>query len=74
MREAARQLHVVHPALKDWEEGRQTPSPPYRDAIEVWTSGAIKASEWPAGESERKAVENAALVRPAVAPTSKPAA
>lgn len=68
LREAARQLHVKHPALKDWEDGRKLPSPPYRDAIEVWTEGLIKAGEWPLTKQESEAVKNTALVRPAVVP------
>lgn len=67
LREAARQLHVVHPALKEWEEGRQVPVPAYRDAIQVWTRGAIRAEEWPLSEAERKAVINAAQVVPVIA-------
>lgn len=71
LREAARQLHVVHPALKDWEEDDQTPTAPYRDAIEVWTNGHIKASDWPLHGRELQIVNRAALVKPvAVASTS----
>lgn len=66
LREAARQLHVVHPALREWEDDRQTPAPPYRDAIEVWTDGRIKASEWPVSTREREIAERAAAVRRAV--------
>lgn len=66
LREAARQLHVAHPALKDWEEEKQTPTSPYRDAIEVWTNGDIKASDWPLSGRERDIVENAAKVGPAI--------
>lgn len=65
MREAARQLHVVHPALKDWEDGNQTPTAPYRDAIEIWTNGTIKAAEWPLTGRERQIASNAAMVKPA---------
>lgn len=78
LREAARQLHVAHPALKDWEDETQTPSQPYRDAIEVWTEGDIKASEWPLEGREKQIAENAASVKPAVprasesGPTLKP--
>lgn len=73
VREAARQLHVKHPSLRDWEDEIQTPTQPYRDAIEVWTSGEIKASEWPLGARERDIVANAGLVEPARAADSGPA-
>lgn len=66
LREAARQLHVAHPALKDWEGEEQTPTAPYRDAIEVWTGGEIKASDWPLQGRERDIAQNAAKVGPAV--------
>lgn len=65
LREAARQLHVAHPALKDWEEEQQVPTAAYRDAIEVWTGGDIKAGAWPLSERERGIVENASMVKPA---------
>lgn len=64
LRETARQLHVVHPALMDWEAGLLVPSAPYRAAIEVWTDGAIKAAEWPLSTRERESTENAASVKP----------
>lgn len=64
LREAARQLHVVHPALREWEEDRQTPAPAYRDAIEVWTNGEILASSWPASPREREIAERAGAVKP----------
>jgi transcriptional regulator with XRE-family HTH domain len=66
LREAARQLHVAHPALKDWEDEPQTPSQPYRDAIEVWTGGDVKAADWPLEGREKQIAENAASVKPAV--------
>jgi transcriptional regulator with XRE-family HTH domain len=65
IREAARQLQIVYPALIDWEKGRQTPSPPYRHAIEVWTSGAILATDWPLSDREREVLAKTALVLPA---------
>jgi transcriptional regulator with XRE-family HTH domain len=66
LRAAAVQLHVKHPTLKDWEEGGQIPAPPYRDAIEVWTDGAIKAAEWPIRPRELEIAENAGKVQAAV--------
>lgn len=66
LREAARQLHVAHPALKDWEDETQTPSPPYREAIERWSGGSIKATDWPVSARERDMAAQAAAVRPAV--------
>ena len=65
IREAARQLRIVYPALIDWEKGRQTPSPPYRHAIEVWTSGEIRATDWPLSDREREVLAKTALVLPA---------
>lgn len=73
LRDAARQLHTVHPALKDWEEGQQVPTSPNRDAIEVWTEGEIKADEWPLSARERDLISNAAKVVPAVSKTPTPA-
>lgn len=46
LRAAARQLHVSHPALRFWETNATTPSGPYRDAIELWTDGDIRAQDW----------------------------
>jgi transcriptional regulator with XRE-family HTH domain len=65
LREAARQLHATHPALKDWEDGGQTPMAPYRDAIEVWTSGDVRSDSWPLEGREKQIAENAARVKPA---------
>lgn len=64
LREASRQLHVAHPTLKDWENGAQVPSPPYRDAIEVWTQEEIRAREWPVSPRERDVAGRAGAVRP----------
>jgi hypothetical protein len=58
----------VHPALKDWEEGNQTPTAPYREAIEVWTGGKVRAASWPLEGREKKIADNAAKVGPAVVP------
>ena len=68
LRGAARQLGTVHPALKDWEEMNQTPTLPFREAIEVWTGGGIKATEWPLSPREHKNLKKAAHV---VAATAK---
>lgn len=48
-----------------WESGDQIPIGPYRDAIEVWTSGKVRASDWPLTDRETELVSNAGLVRPA---------
>lgn len=66
LRAAAGQLHVSHPALKSWEEGDVPPEPPFRRAIEVWTSGAIKEDDWPPAPREREYEAKASLVRAAV--------
>lgn len=73
LRESARQLHVAHPALREWEAGTQVPIAHYRDAIEVWTEGEIPAADWPLSPREREIVVNASMVRPVV-PRPKPAA
>ena len=70
LRESARQLHVKHPALKDWEDGVQTPAPAYRDAIEVWTRGDIRADAWPVSTREREIIERASQVRPVESSTN----
>lgn len=49
-----------------WESETQVPVGPYREAIEVWTEGKIKASDWPLNSRETEMIDNAALVRPAV--------
>lgn len=66
LRAAAVQLHVSHPALKSWEEGSVPPEPPFRRAVEVWTSGAVKESDWCPATREREYEAKASLVRPAV--------
>jgi transcriptional regulator with XRE-family HTH domain len=63
-REAARQLHVKHPSLREWEAGEQTPTHPYREAIEVWTNGAVRACDWPLSGRELEIVTNAKKVGP----------
>ncbi len=65
VRAAASQLHVTHVALAQWETGAP-PEPPFREAIEVWTSGAIRESDWVPAARERAYIERASLVRPAV--------
>lgn len=65
LREASRQLQASHQALMLWESNEQTPSAPFRAAIEVWTGGDIKNTDWPLSERERSIVENAARVRAA---------
>lgn len=65
LRAAAEQLHVSHPTLRDWEEEEQIPSPPYRDAIEIWTRGDVKADSWPVSDREKETAKNASLVKPA---------
>lgn len=69
LREGARQLHVAHPALKDWEDESQVPTYPYRQAIEVWTGGTVKVEDWSLSDRELDIVKNANLVRPATART-----
>lgn len=65
VRAAAAQLHVTHVALAQWESG-SPPEPAFRDAIEVWTSGAIRESDWVPAARERAYFERASLVKPAV--------
>jgi hypothetical protein len=73
MREAARQLHVAHPTIRDWEVGVKTPRAPYREAIEVWTNGTVRAAEWPLEGREKAIADSAGAVKSAV-PAAKPAA
>lgn len=70
LRETARQLHVKHPALREWEEESQVPAPPYREAIEIWTRGEIRASDWPLSAREREMREAAGRVRPVESSTN----
>lgn len=70
LREAARQLHVQHPTVKDWEERSKVPMAAYRSAIEVWTGGTIRAEEWPLSVRERGIVESAGRVEPARVPNA----
>lgn len=72
IREAARELHVSHQNLANWESELQNPLEPYREAIEVWTGGDIKAGEWPVSEREERARMNAAKVRPLGADPNSP--
>lgn len=66
LREAADQLHTAHPVLGEWEKGTQVPAPAFREAIEVWTGGEIKVTDWPLSIREREITEKAALVVPAM--------
>lgn len=65
LREASVQLNVTHPALRSWEEGESPPWPMFRRAIEVWTHGTVKASDWPMSPRESELEHAAALVQPA---------
>lgn len=64
---ARRALGVSDPTILAWRDGEAKPSPILRDAIERWTSGAVKAADW-VDDEERKAIERAASVEPVVAP------
>lgn len=68
--EAARQLGVTHPALIAWLDGSRVPEPPYRKALEKWTTGAVPADAW-ADAAERRIVDR---VSPAVAAAEPKAA
>jgi transcriptional regulator with XRE-family HTH domain len=63
-RAAARSLGVTHVALAHWESGNQTPSQPFREAIETWTNGDVPAASWPLGERETALLGRAAQVEP----------
>lgn len=62
LRRAAEQLHTAHPVLREWEAGAQVPAPAFRDAIEVWTTGEVKAIDWPLSLREREITEKASQV------------
>lgn len=51
-RKAAKEIGVSHVQLGAWERGDQTPTLDYRDLIEKWSAGKIKATRWPLSPSE----------------------
>lgn len=56
LRIAAKALGVSHPTLLSWFSGVSKPKNELREAIEVWTGGAIAASAWMTA-SERVALD-----------------
>jgi transcriptional regulator with XRE-family HTH domain len=64
LRGGAKAVGVSHVTLKAWEEGRLTPSPPFRAAIETWTSGDVPANSWPIPSHEARALEASEAVEP----------
>lgn len=49
-------LGVSGPAVHEWLHGTQRPKPHFRDAIETWTSGSVKASMWERANEAKKKV------------------
>jgi len=70
---ARRALGVSDPTILAWRDGGAKPSRTLRDAIERWTSGAVKAADW-SDDEERKAIERAASVTPVAAEPAAPPA
>lgn len=42
-----------------WEMGRAIPSAPFRDVIELWTGGRVRANSWPANAHAQVAEQKA---------------
>jgi len=61
---AASELGTSGPTVHEWCSGSKRPRPHYREAIEIWTGGEVKAGDWDTGD-ERQCVD---AVRPHIAP------
>lgn len=55
-RKAAEELGTSHNALRSWELGRANPNPLFREAIEVWSEGKVRADGWGLNAREREIV------------------
>ena len=64
--DASRALDVSGVVVCLWCSGKQRPRTEYRDALEIWTSGAVPASSWESAE-DREAVSH---VKPFTKPNS----
>ena len=62
-RKAAKAVSVSNPTMLDWLAGRKTPTPAHRQAIAIWTGGAVPECGW-ASRREREAAEKAGKVVP----------
>ncbi len=62
-RGAARAVGVSSPTMLDWISGRKTPAPPNRRALEIWTGGQVRESDW-ISRRERESAEKACRVAP----------
>ena len=61
---ASHDLGVTKTAVIQWMRGERVPNPVSRDAIEIWTHEAVKASDWKLGKVESAIAERAANVKP----------
>lgn len=61
---ASQDLGVTKTAVIQWMRGERVPNPVSREAIEIWTSGAVKAADWKLGKVERELAERARSVKP----------
>ena len=57
-RAASVALGVTNPTIHDWVTGAKRPTAAHREAIAIWTSGAVPADAWLTDE-ERSAVRAA---------------
>lgn len=71
-RQAAAALGVTHPALYGWLDGSRIPEQgAQREAIERWTSGAVRAEWWETADERkrREVLERVEAFRPAATGT-----
>lgn len=62
-RKAARDLKVSAPAILDWISSHNSPEPPNRKAIRVYTRGIVTEDDWET-EDDRQAARRLDEVRP----------
>ena len=62
LREAAEQLHVTHPALRQWELDEVIPSEPFRLALQKWSGGKLTSEMWGLTPREERIAEQLAEV------------
>ena len=48
---AARQLGVSTVAVWEWANGKKVPNGDHRESLGMWTSGAVKPSDWAATDT-----------------------
>lgn len=62
--DAARAIGVSAPTIHDWVTSAKRPRAAHREAIEVWTAGAVPASAWET-EEERALLARVRPLHPA---------